>query len=317
MQLQVVQVYDVCAHRVQEVSVVRHNDERLLPALQVLLQPEHGAQVEMVGGLVQQQQRGLDEERARERDAHAPAAGEGLGRPCLHRGGEAQAMQDLGRARIRSVCVFSVQQLVHLNKPCVCSILVHGFAILTQNFQSLLWHFCCGECHQILLLLSKLHEFYVRIHHCLERSAVVANHLLLHQQYVNVLRHRNLSSRQQSQQRGLALTIGTNQTVSAAVHHAEGCVLHKLFALGHHRKPLNLDVARHVVCQVHLLHLLGQPHRERIVLVAHRRSLLLRNLHLPHHLLFLLLLSILVRLHLGEVNLAALSVVSLHLHFVV
>ena len=39
--------------------------------------------------LVEQQHVRRDEERAGERDAHPPPAGEGAGRPCLHLGVEA------------------------------------------------------------------------------------------------------------------------------------------------------------------------------------------------------------------------------------
>jgi len=63
---------------------VRHDDERLVPALQVRLEPEHGVQVEVVGRLVEQQHVRRDEERAGEGDAHPPPAGEGAGWPCLH-----------------------------------------------------------------------------------------------------------------------------------------------------------------------------------------------------------------------------------------
>ena len=44
---------------------MRDDHERLAPALQVLLEPQHRVQVEVVGRLVEQQHVGLDEERAR------------------------------------------------------------------------------------------------------------------------------------------------------------------------------------------------------------------------------------------------------------
>lgn len=79
-------MYDIGADGVQEVAVVRDDHQRLLPAHEVFLEPQHGAQVQMVGGLVQEKKRGLDEESAREGDAHAPAAAEGLGGSALRLG---------------------------------------------------------------------------------------------------------------------------------------------------------------------------------------------------------------------------------------
>lgn len=67
------------------------------------LQPEHCSEVQMVGGLIQQQDRGLDVEGTREGDAHAPAAAELVGGAPLHGFAEAQAVQDLARARLGTV----------------------------------------------------------------------------------------------------------------------------------------------------------------------------------------------------------------------
>eukprot|EP00983_Pelagomonas_calceolata_P061186 1146717-Pelagomonas_calceolata.AAC.10 len=53
--------------------VMANHHERLLPPLQVLFQPQHRTQIQMVCGLIQQQKRGLDIQRASEGDAHAPA----------------------------------------------------------------------------------------------------------------------------------------------------------------------------------------------------------------------------------------------------
>ena len=49
----VVEVDDVRRDRVQEASVVRDDDQRLLPAGEVLFEPEHGAEVEVVGRLIE------------------------------------------------------------------------------------------------------------------------------------------------------------------------------------------------------------------------------------------------------------------------
>eukprot|EP00959_Pyramimonas_sp_CCMP1952_P046800 977554-Pyramimonas_sp.AAC.1 len=55
----------------------------------------------MVGGLVEQQQGGLDKEGARERHAHAPPAGHVLGCARHHLVGEAQPVKQLRRPALR------------------------------------------------------------------------------------------------------------------------------------------------------------------------------------------------------------------------
>lgn len=83
MELQVEQVDDVRADRIQEVAVVGDDHQRLFPAHEVLLQPQHRPQIQVVRGFVEKQEGGLDEESARERDPHSPPAAEGLGSSAL------------------------------------------------------------------------------------------------------------------------------------------------------------------------------------------------------------------------------------------
>ena len=84
-------------------------DQRARVAAQMLLQPDRGLEVEMVGGLVEQQEVGLEEQHAGQRHAHPPAAGERGQRLLLRRVVEAQALEDPGGAgrcgrRRRSRC---------------------------------------------------------------------------------------------------------------------------------------------------------------------------------------------------------------------
>ena len=76
-------VEDVGAHRRQKVAVMRDDHQRVLPLLQVALQPDDRVEVEVGGRRGEQQQPRLAEERARERDAHPPAARAGRRRPRL------------------------------------------------------------------------------------------------------------------------------------------------------------------------------------------------------------------------------------------
>ena len=54
LQLLVVEMHDVGTHIVQELSIVRHHHQGFLVLLQVVLEPQHGGKVEMVGRLIQQ-----------------------------------------------------------------------------------------------------------------------------------------------------------------------------------------------------------------------------------------------------------------------
>ena len=88
-----VEVNDVSADVVQEGLVVGNDEERLLPVLQVVVQPDDSVQVEVVGRFVQHEEGRLDEEGARERDSHSPAAGKLVGGPVLHLAAEAEASE--------------------------------------------------------------------------------------------------------------------------------------------------------------------------------------------------------------------------------
>mmetsp|Transcript_18689 Transcript_18689/g.52521 ORF Transcript_18689/g.52521 Transcript_18689/m.52521 type:complete len:333 (-) Transcript_18689:848-1846(-) len=158
VQLVVVQVDDVRGHSVQKVPVMANHHERLLPPLQVLFQPQHRTQIQMVCGLIQQQKRGLDIQRASEGDAHAPATTEGLRRPPLHVGVEAQAVQDLGSTAFGRGSGDLVLALIYFVQPFLSGLLVKLFILLVRVLQFLV---------QLCLLSSQLHEFHIRSHHSL------------------------------------------------------------------------------------------------------------------------------------------------------
>jgi hypothetical protein len=71
-----VQVQRVGAHAVQELAVVRDHQQRAGVLEQPLLKPQHRVQVEVVGGLIEQQQVRRRHQRPGDVEAHAPAAGE-------------------------------------------------------------------------------------------------------------------------------------------------------------------------------------------------------------------------------------------------
>ena len=106
------QVVDLGAHAVEEVGRVGGHDEDRLPLGKVVLEPHARAQVEMISGLIENEQHGTHEERLRQRDAHAPAARHVLGHPVHHRLRKAQAEEQLARALLKGVRVHLVELVV-------------------------------------------------------------------------------------------------------------------------------------------------------------------------------------------------------------
>lgn len=91
--------------RVEDVPVVGDQEHAVRILLHIGLEPERAFQVEIVGGLVEEQEVRLGEEHGRERDAHPPAAGEvGAGSPLVRRV-KAEAGEDRRRARFRRMGV--------------------------------------------------------------------------------------------------------------------------------------------------------------------------------------------------------------------
>ena len=70
-----VQLDDAVADPLQEAAVVGHHEEGEAQVLHEPLQPEHAFQVQVVGGLVEQQQVRLAQDLGQDGQALAPAAG--------------------------------------------------------------------------------------------------------------------------------------------------------------------------------------------------------------------------------------------------
>ena len=100
-----VEMQDMVGDVVEQVAVMADDEDRGRLALQVVGQPQHAFEVEIVGRLVEQQNVGRGEQHRRERDAHAPAAGE-LRQGTILRGFvEAEAGEDARRPRRRGMGV--------------------------------------------------------------------------------------------------------------------------------------------------------------------------------------------------------------------
>ena len=102
-------VDDLLDHRIEEVAVVGNQQQGARVAFQPAFQPEDRIEVQVVGGLVEQQQVGRAHQRLRQVEAHAPATGE-VADPAFHlRRLETQPGQQLARAGVGAVAVGVVQ----------------------------------------------------------------------------------------------------------------------------------------------------------------------------------------------------------------
>ena len=81
---------------------------------QVVLEPFHRGQVEMIGGLVEQQHGGIGEQQRRQRCAHAPATRELGQRPVLIRGRKAEASQHAARLGFEHVLVVQLEMVLEI-----------------------------------------------------------------------------------------------------------------------------------------------------------------------------------------------------------
>jgi hypothetical protein len=102
-QLAAIQLHDPPHHPVQEVTIVGDDDERPLPPVEEPLQPADRLEVQVVRGLVQEEQVGRREEKAREGDAHPPAPRQIRERTVEARLGNAEPREDRTGLRLDPV----------------------------------------------------------------------------------------------------------------------------------------------------------------------------------------------------------------------
>src|SRR5690606_17086234 len=97
-------------------AVVADEHERLAAAAQEGVEPGERGDVEVVGGLVEEQQIGILEEERRERRPHAPTAGERRGGLVEARAVEAEALEDPLRAVFAVVLLEMFELVVQLGE---------------------------------------------------------------------------------------------------------------------------------------------------------------------------------------------------------
>ena len=113
----VVDVGGVGADRVEEVAVVRDDDERPLVALEKAFEPVNRVEVQVVGGLVEQERGGRSEERLRQQHPHLLAALQ-LGHLALVQFvGDVEALQQHGGIALGGVAVLLADDPFELAQP--------------------------------------------------------------------------------------------------------------------------------------------------------------------------------------------------------
>ena len=101
-------------HAVDEVAIVRDHHHGAVVGGQEVLEPRQRGEVEVVGGLVEQQQRGRHQQQPGQRRAHAPAPGELFQRPVELVGGEPEAAEDGAGRRLQPVAAERLEAVLQL-----------------------------------------------------------------------------------------------------------------------------------------------------------------------------------------------------------
>ena len=200
----VVDVDDVGADVVEEAVVVRDDDRRPLVALEELLQPADGDDVQVVRRLVEQQHVGVRGEHLGEQHAQLEAAGERRQRLAVDLARDAEPLEDLARPRLERVAVVAQDQVLEL-----------GIAVGVE--------LGLGVGQELLLLDHRLPDLVVAHHRHLEdRHVLVAEVVLLEHAELEALGHRHrplarlLVTGEDLQEGGLARAVRPNQAITVA-----------------------------------------------------------------------------------------------------
>src|SRR2546423_214361 len=101
----VIDVRSVRAHGVQEMTIVRNDDQRAVIADEEFPQPVNRIEIEMVGRLVEEQRGGMSEQRLREQHAHLLSALQLRHRTLVQRVWNVEALQQNGGIALGGVAV--------------------------------------------------------------------------------------------------------------------------------------------------------------------------------------------------------------------
>ncbi len=187
----VVDVGDVGADGVEEVPVVRDDDQCPVIAHQKLAHPVNGFEVEMVGRLVEQERLGMSEERLRQQHAHLLAALQLAHRPLVKLVGDVEPLQQNRRIALRGVAVLVADDALEL---------AEAHAVLVGHRGLRIKHFALLE---RLPQAAVAHDDRVDDAEAIEGEMILAQHAELGRSDHRALLRRQLA-REQLHERGLA-----------------------------------------------------------------------------------------------------------------
>ena len=182
-------------HGIQKLAVMADHHHGAFVTLQPGFQPYQRVQVQVVGWLVEQQQIRWAHQRARQLQAHAPAAGEAVDRVLELGGFEAQAQDQSLRPRRGVVLARVVQRHISV---------AHAVAIV-GGF---------GGCH----FGTRVEQHRVALHHKVRGALVGLGHVLRHLAHtplrgdVVLARVFVQATIKQGKQRGFARSVASDQT---------------------------------------------------------------------------------------------------------
>jgi len=104
-------------HAIQEITVVRHQNNRSGITLQIRFQPINAVDVQVVRGLIEQEHVRLTQKQPGQGHPHAPTTGKSGQLSIKILGCKSQSAQDCFRAGFDQVDILGLQPLMHLVKP--------------------------------------------------------------------------------------------------------------------------------------------------------------------------------------------------------
>mmetsp|Transcript_28913 Transcript_28913/g.77273 ORF Transcript_28913/g.77273 Transcript_28913/m.77273 type:complete len:464 (+) Transcript_28913:934-2325(+) len=219
--------------------VGHHHDDSRLPRRargQLVAQPHHGLDAEVVGGLVQQQNVRLPKERGREGHAHAPAAAERAQLPAPQLLAEAEVGQQLHGPLLGGVGLDGLQ---------LPEALLKSLDLLDARLAIQLSH-----------LRHEDAPLHVGVHDRLRRHLVHGRrregHLLRDVVHGHRGRHATYApGRHVPKQRRLALAVAPDEAVPTAGGHREGAFLEQVHAAARVRQRQRADLDVAVECSLH------------------------------------------------------------------
>mmetsp|Transcript_38342 Transcript_38342/g.90937 ORF Transcript_38342/g.90937 Transcript_38342/m.90937 type:complete len:555 (-) Transcript_38342:297-1961(-) len=223
VQLLLGEPYGVRADAVEEVLAVRDDDEALVVVLQVLLEPHARLEVEVVGRLVEQQQRRPHKKRPREGHAHAPSPRHVLRGAGHHLLAEPEPVQELRRADLKGRRVKLLKALVDGLQPFIL-----GAALS----------------HDLLLKgLEPLQLLADVVHHRVQRSHFRGGNLVVKVVEVHMLWDRNLSLCETLQEVGFTTSVLANETITPANCKLDRTLLDEFDTVQAQAEAVNFDIA--------------------------------------------------------------------------